>query len=119
MPTLHDLEDATRDLPLIGHLFTVDWRAVAVDRRALLPRLAAAGLAGCAPPALSHQVTLGRAIRAWIKERAAAGERAGLGRGDGAVREDRPGSRRGARDLVRVARHGRSDWILFGSAPRH
>ncbi|MCC6629300.1 MAG: hypothetical protein IT340_18085 [Chloroflexi bacterium] len=28
--------------------------------------------------------------------------------------EDRPGSRRGHRDLVRVARAGDSDWILFG-----
>ena len=114
MVTLSELEEATRDLPLIGYLFTADWNAVAVDRRRLLPRLTGAGFDAAAPPPLSHQVSLGRAIRAWIKERAAAGQRAGLGRADGAVREDQPGSRQGTRDLVRVARDSQSEWILFG-----
>lgn len=114
MPTLHDLETATRDLPLIGHLVSVDWNGVAVDRRSLLPRLTAVGFGDHAPPTLSHQVSLGRAIRSWIKERAAAGQRAGLGRADGAIRPDRAGGRQGHRDLVRVARDGASAWILFG-----
>ena len=105
MPTIaRDLEAATRDLPLVGYLFSCDWSGVRVQRRALLARLAAAGFGPYAPPAVSHQVSLGRAIRAWIAERAAAGERAGLGHQGGLVAEDEPGSGAATRALVRVAR---------------
>ena len=108
-----DLEAATRDLPLIGYLFSCDWSGVRVQRSALMAHLAAAGLGQYAPPAVSHQVSLHRAIRAWIAERATAGERAGLGHQGGLVTEDEPGSGAATRSLVRVARTSGSPWILF------
>ena len=114
MPSIaRDLEAATRDLPLVGYLFSCDWSGVRVQRSALLAALAAAGLGQYAPPAVSHQVSLHRAIRAWIAERAAAGERAGLGNQGGLVAEDEPGSGAATRSLVRVARTSGSAWILF------
>lgn len=108
-----DLEASTRDLPLVGYLFSCDWHGVRVQRSVLLARLAAAGLSQYAPPPVSYQVSLHRALRAWIAERAAAGERAGLGNQNGLVAEDEPGSGAATRSLVRVARTSRSEWILF------
>ena len=58
-----DLEAATRDLPLVGYLFSCDWSGVRVRRSALLATLAVAGLGQYAPSAVSYQVSLHRAIR--------------------------------------------------------
>ena len=67
------LEQATEDLPLIGHLFSCDWNGAQVERPLLVDCLRAAGFAACAPPEISYQVSLGRALRGWITERAASG----------------------------------------------
>jgi hypothetical protein len=107
------LEYATRDLPLVGHLFSCDWNGSRVRRSALLPALMEAGFDGYAPRPPSYQVSLGRAIRAWIAERAAAGERTGLGSHGGLVVEDTAGGGEATRALVRVARTSHSEWILF------
>jgi hypothetical protein len=107
------LEQATRDLPLVGHLFSCDWHGCRVQRTVLLPALLAAGFGAYTPAPASYQVSLGRAIRAWIAGQATAGTRVGLGNQNGLVAEDAPGRGEATRALVRVARTSQSAWILF------
>lgn len=102
--------EATPALPLLG--YTVSWRfsGIEIGHDELRRRLLAAGFGAHTPKPPTARATLRRALIAWIRERARAGQGPALD-WDGADLDDGAGTRQ--RALIRTINRRASDWLVF------
>lgn len=98
---------------LLGHI--VMWRlgGIAVKHAALLNVLDAAGLAEFAPKEPTLVASIGRAVTAWVKDRAELDGGPKLVSLNAQVAEDEEGTGRATRSMIRKIDSKDSDWLVF------
>jgi len=104
-------EQAGTELPLLG--FTVSWRfsGIEIGHDELRRRLIAAGFGAYIPQPPTARATLRRALIAWIRARACAGQGPTLD-WDAAELDDLGGGTR-QRALIRTINRRGNDWLVF------